>query len=199
MKLSIVFAFSFFFRFRVDASVWHVSPQSLHSVPREHQFRTIQQAVEKSWGWRHGAHSFRRLSRNGDVGRAATRKHRFDLKPRRAQMCSDRSGSVELSGARKSETFTARSGHIDSFPGAKSNAHPDDEYHRLIGRAEQVVMNGNLLQQTLAARSTLTRLVLRRSSEQASLPLPACRRGFECRRMSKPRRDLFCGSAKETT
>src|SRR5205823_4461376 len=32
---------------------------------------------------------------------------------------------------------------------AKSDAYPDDEYHRLIGRAEQVLVDGYALQQTL--------------------------------------------------
>lgn len=35
------------------------------------------------------------------------------------------------------------------IPWSKTGAHPDDEYHRLIGRAEQVLVNGYPLQQTL--------------------------------------------------
>src|SRR4029077_4803541 len=35
------------------------------------------------------------------------------------------------------------------IPWSKIEAHPDDEYHRLIGRAEQVVINGEGLCQTL--------------------------------------------------
>ncbi len=34
---------------------------------------------------------------------------------------------------------------------SKNMAHPDDEYHRLIGRCEQVVIDGYLLRQVLAA------------------------------------------------
>jgi hypothetical protein len=35
------------------------------------------------------------------------------------------------------------------IPSSKTDAFPDDEYHRLIGRTEQVLLNGNALQQTL--------------------------------------------------
>jgi len=54
---------------------------------------------------------------------------------------------------------------------SKHMTHPDDEYHRLIGRCEQVAIDGYLLHQVLEATSTEPRHVFRRHLQPGSASL----------------------------
>jgi parallel beta helix pectate lyase-like protein len=149
MRVSTVFCVSFLVSFSVNASIWHVSPKPLPSVSRSDQFRTIQEAANKV--------------RPGDtvligsgvyretvvIEKSGTREKpiRFEAVP---------GANVVVTGLDPLGKWHKEDGNVYSakwqyrfIPWSKTDAHPDDEYHRLIGRAEQVVMNGSLLHQTL--------------------------------------------------
>src|ERR1700730_14243971 len=131
------------------ASTWHVSPEALPSVRANQQFRTIQETAKI---FKPGdtvlIHSgvYREtvvVEKNG----TAKKPIRFEAAP---------SAKVVVTGLDRSRDWRKEYGNVYStnwpywFIGwSKTNAHPDDEYHRLIGRAEQVVIDDSLLRRTL--------------------------------------------------
>src|ERR1700724_928015 len=132
-----------------SAAVWHVSPTVLPAIPAKSQFRTIQTAARKvNPGDVVLIHSgvYREtviIEKNG----TATKPIRFEAAP---------DANVIITGLDRLTRWRKENGNILSsewpyvFIGwSKTNAYPDDEYHRLIGRAEQVVMNDQLLHQRL--------------------------------------------------
>jgi parallel beta helix pectate lyase-like protein len=132
-----------------NASVWHVSPTALPAIPVKNQFRTIQESVRRvNPGDVILIHSgvYREtviIEKNG----TATKPIRFEAAP---------DANVVVTGLDRLTSRRKEKGNVYStvwthhfIPRSKYEAHPDDEYHRLIGRAEQVVVDGNLLRQTL--------------------------------------------------
>ena len=131
------------------ASTWPVSPKRLPSVSAREQFRTIQKAANKAKpGDTVVIHSgiYREtveVKRSG----AAKNPIRFKAAP---------GAKVVVTGLDRLTKWRKENGNVYStkwtyhfIPWSKFEAHPDDEYHRLIGRAEQVVINGSALHQTL--------------------------------------------------
>lgn len=130
-------------------ATFHVSQQALSSVPLSHQFRTVQEAANRaSAGDKILIHSGIYRESVVVAGRGTPRKPiRFEAAPR---------ARVVVTGADRLTKWHREPGNVLSakwpyrFIGwSKINAHPDDEYHRLIGRAEQVAVNGRLLRQVL--------------------------------------------------
>jgi Right handed beta helix region len=149
MRKPVLFCVLFFIASQGDASIWHVSPKPLPSVPRNHQVRTIKEAAERvAAGDLVLIHSgvYRETVL---VGKSGTPKSpiRFKAAPGADVVVS---GLDPLTMWRKEEPNVYSAKWPYRFiPWSKIEAHPDDQYHRLIGRAEQVVMNGKLLGQTL--------------------------------------------------
>ncbi len=149
MRKPVLFCVLFFIASQGDASIWHVSPKSLPSVPRNHQVRTIKEAAERvAAGDLVLIHSgvYRETVL---VGKSGTPKSpiRFKAAPGADVVVS---GLDPLTMWRKEEPNVYSAKWPYRFiPWSKIEAHPDDEYHRLIGRAEQVIVNGHALHQTL--------------------------------------------------
>lgn len=139
-----------------QAETWHVAPQALSSIPPDRQFRTIQGAAKiASAGDLVVIHSgvYRETVL---IEKSGTRE-----KPIRFQ--AGPNANVVVTGLDQLNDWHKESDNIysTSWPhrfiqGSKTDAYPDDEYHRLIGRAEQVLVNGYPLHQTLA-RDRLSR------------------------------------------
>ena len=126
-----------------------MSPQRLSSVPPNHQFRTIQAAAKKvAAGDIVVIHSgvYREtviIEKSGTRGKPI----RFEAAP---------GANVVVTGLDRFSKWHKEDGNVYRahwsyrfIPWSKNEAHPDDDYHRLIGRAEQVVMDGQPLHQTL--------------------------------------------------
>jgi hypothetical protein len=133
----------------VHGSTWHVSPQSLPAVPGDQQFRTIQDAAKiVSPGDTVLIHSgVYREAVVTEKGGTRDKPIRFEAAP---------VSNVVVTGLelltdwhKENENVFNTDWPYRFIPWSKTDAHPDDEYHRLIGRAEQVLVNGYALQQTL--------------------------------------------------
>jgi parallel beta-helix repeat protein len=132
-----------------QATTWHVSPKLLPSISRSHQFRRIQDAAKiVSPGDSVVIHSgvYRE---SVAIEKSGTRE-----KPIRFQAAPG--AKVVVTGLDRLSKWRKESANIYStdwpyrfISWSKTNAYPDDEYHRLIGRAEQVVVDDQLLRQTL--------------------------------------------------
>ncbi len=132
-----------------SATVWHVSQHPLPTVPVGKQFTTINKVANRlSPGDTVIIHSgvYRE---SVTIGKSGTEQKpiRFEAAP---------GANVVVTGVDRLTHWSKEPGNVFSsnwpyrFIGwSKINAHPDDEYHRLIGRAEQVVVNGKLLRQVL--------------------------------------------------
>jgi hypothetical protein len=131
------------------ASTWHVSWARLPSVPARQQFRTIQNAANQV------KPGDRVIIHAGVYREAVTvKKSGTARKPIRFQAA--RGANVIVTGLDPIKKCHAEGKNVYStrwthrfIPWSKFEAHPDDEYHRLIGRAEQVVIKDRLLKQTL--------------------------------------------------
>lgn len=131
--------------------VWHVSPIEINSVHPDQQFRTIAEAAKiVSPGDTVLIH--RGTYREAviiETDGTAERPIRFEAAP---------AEEVVLTGVDPLVDWKKESGdaNVYSAPWAyrfigwsETEAFPPDEYHRLIGRAEQVLLNGELMRQTL--------------------------------------------------
>ena len=134
-----------------QATTLHVSPQPLSSIPPNQQFRTIQGAAKTA-----GAgdivliHSgvYREsvvIEQSGTPAQPIT----FQTSPGADVVVT---GLDPLAGWQRENDR----GNVYSIawpyrfnPSSKTDAFPPDEYHRLVGRAEQVVQNDSLFRQTL--------------------------------------------------
>jgi hypothetical protein len=150
MRLSFLFLASVCVSI-AKAAAWHVSPEALPRVPADHQFRTINEAAK--------------IADAGDIviihsgvyreaviiekSGTAHKPIRFEAAP---------ASNVVVTGLDQITNRQKESGLNDVYsvswphrfiPSSKTDAFPEDEYHRLIGRAEQVLINGYALHQTL--------------------------------------------------
>lgn len=132
-----------------DAAVWHVSPKSLPPVPKDHQFRTIQEAANRTLPGdvvliHSGVYREKVI-----ITKSGTQEKpiRFEAAPGANVVVT---GLDRLTKWRKEETNVYSASWPYRFiPWSKTDAHPDDEYHRLIGRAEHVLVNNHELRQVL--------------------------------------------------
>lgn len=129
--------------------IWHVAIDPLKEVAQDRQFRSINEAA--------------RMVEPGDVvlihdgtyaemvviEKSGTRAQpiRFEAAP---------AANVVITGAERMVGWEKEGNHVFSidwphrFLANEQQTHPDDEFHRLIGRCEQVFANGYALQQVLA-------------------------------------------------
>jgi Right handed beta helix region len=133
------------------AATWHVSLQPLPSVPVQLQSRTIQEAARiASAGDTIVIHSgvYREpvvIEKSG----TSQQPIRFEAAPASDVIITGLDPLTDWHKENDGQNIYSTPWPYRFIPGSKTDAHPDDEYHRLIGRAEQVAMNGNLLRQTL--------------------------------------------------
>src|SRR5436309_11684239 len=133
-----------------QALTWEVAPQPLPSIPADRQFRTIHDAARTvSPGDIVVIHSG--IYRESVVvEKSGTREKpiRFEAAP---------NANVAVTGLDQLREWRKETGNDNVYsavwphrfiPSSKTDAYPEDEYHRLIGRAEQVVVNGYPLHQT---------------------------------------------------
>ena len=132
-------------------STWHVSPQALASVPANQQFRTIQEAAN--------------LVSAGDIVLIHSGVYRETVvvkkngtQPQPIRFEAAPASNVIVTGLDQITDWHKEIGSDNIYsavwphrfiPSSKTDAYPEDEHHRLIGRAEQVVANGYMLDQTL--------------------------------------------------
>jgi hypothetical protein len=141
-----------------QAETWHVSLEPLSSARKDRQFRTIQEAAKiLAPGDNVIIHSgvYREsiaIEKSGTREKPIT----FEAAP---------NANVVVTGLDRLGDWRKENGsdNVYSAPWphrfistSKTGAYPEDEYHRLIGRAEQVVVNGYSLHQTLE-RNQLSR------------------------------------------
>ena len=131
------------------ASTWHVSAERLQPVSAREQFRTIQQAA--------------RIASAGDtivihsgVYREPVVMEKSGTAENPIRFMAAPAANVVVTGLDRLDNWRRENENVYStawpyrfIPWSKTEAHPDDEYHRLIGRAEQVVINDRALHQTL--------------------------------------------------
>ena len=127
----------------------HVSPQALSDVPPNQQFRTIQAAAKI-------ADAGDQVIIHSGVYREAVvvEKSGTADQPIRFEAAVD--ANVVVTGLDPLTNWRKEAGNVFStvwpyrfVPNSKTGAFPDNEYHRLIGRVEQVLVNGDPLHQTL--------------------------------------------------
>jgi hypothetical protein len=133
-------------------AVWHVAPQSLVNIASDRQFRTISEAARAvQAGDTIVIHTgVYRESVSIEKSGTAEKPIRFEAAP---------FAEVTISGADRVLNWRKESGNSENifsaecpaeFVGWSSQpAYPDDDYHRLIGRREQVHVDGQALQQVL--------------------------------------------------
>ncbi|MDQ6860949.1 MAG: right-handed parallel beta-helix repeat-containing protein [Verrucomicrobiota bacterium] len=137
-------------------ATWHVSPEPLVAIPAAQQRRTINEAAA--------------VVRPGDVVmihaglyREAVTVTKSGTPERPIRFEAAPNARVTLTGADEIADWQDEGDGVYSvpwphrfLPWTKSDAHPDNEYHRLIGRTEQVFADNYPLHQTLT-RETLSR------------------------------------------
>ncbi|MHC4324634.1 MAG: hypothetical protein ACYSUX_10215, partial [Planctomycetota bacterium] len=135
-----------------DGKTWHVSGKTLTGIERQQQVRTISRAAV--------------LAGPGDTVIIHSGIYREAVvieksgKPDNPITFEAAAGAwVVMTGADRISEWTGIKGdnRIYSAPWPHKfitwnqyNAHPDDDFHRLIGRCEQVFVNGYALRQVLA-------------------------------------------------
>jgi len=143
-----------------NGKTWHVSGETLTGIERKQQLRTISRAAE--------------LAGPGDtviihsgIYREAVVIEKSGLPDNPITFQAAPGAGVIMTGADRVSEWTEvkGDGHIYSTPWPhesitwnRQHTHPDDDYHLLIGRCEQVFVNGYALRQVLErdklARST---------------------------------------------
>jgi hypothetical protein len=134
-----------------NGKTWHVSGETLTDIKQQEQVRAIGQAAA--------------LAEAGDtviiysgVYREAVVIEKSGLSDKPITFQAAVGAVVIMTGADRISEWTEvkGDGHIYSTPWPhkfitwnQHNTHPDDDYHRLIGRCEQVFVNGYALRQVL--------------------------------------------------
>jgi Right handed beta helix region len=133
-------------------TVWHVAPELLPNIASDRQFRVISEAARAAQaGDTVVIHSgVYRESVSIEKSGTAEKPIRFEAAP---------FAKVTISGADRVLDWRKESGNSDNIFSAEcpaeflawssQPAYPDDDYHRLIGRREQVHVDGETLQQVL--------------------------------------------------
>jgi hypothetical protein len=135
----------------VCGSAWHVSPQSLPAIPANQQFRTIQDAAKVAEpGDTVLIHSgvYREtvvIEKSGTPDQPI----RFEAAPVSNVVVTGLDPLAVWQRENDGENVYSTTWPYRFNPSSKTDAYPPDEYHRLIGRAEQVVQNDYALRQTL--------------------------------------------------
>jgi len=149
IKIGLVLILGMSFCDASDGKTWHVSGEQLAGI--EQQARTISRAAA--------------LAEPGDtviihsgIYREAVKIEKSGLPGNPITFQAAAGAGVIITGANRISEWTEvkGDGRIYSTPWPhkfvtwnRHNTHPDDDYHRLIGRCEQVLVNGYALRQVL--------------------------------------------------
>ena len=137
---------------QAQARTWHVGTRPRAGIDPNSQTRTIQQAAGR-------AEAGDVILLHGGIYRERVTLGKSGLPDRPIALRAAEGEHVVLTGADHITDWTPLPGaeRVYSTPWphrfitwTKHNTHPDDDYHRLIGRCEQVFINGYLLRQVLA-------------------------------------------------
>ena len=142
------------------ARQWHVAPQEIPGIASPEQVRTVGEAVSR-------AEPGDVVIIHAGVYREAVRIDRSGTPDKPITIRAAEGETVVLTGADRITEWTPEEspddGRVYSTPWPhkfiawnESHTHPDDEFHRLIGRCEQVFVGGYALRQVLQ-RNKLTR------------------------------------------
>ena len=150
-RINLVLMVDLFLCVAATGKTWHVSGEALTGIEQQQQIRTISQAAA--------------LAVPGDTVIIHSGIYRESVvieksgKPDNPVTFQAAAGAgVIMTGADRISEWSKVPGevHIYSTPWShkfvtwnKYNTHPDDDYHRLIGRCEQVFVNGYALRQVL--------------------------------------------------
>ncbi len=149
--IGLVLVLGLFFCSAADGKTWHVSGEMLAGIEQQEQVRTIAQAAA--------------LTEPGDtviihsgIYREAVVIEKSAEPDNPITFQAAVGAGVIMTGADRISKWTEvkSDGRIYSTPWPhkfitwnRDNTHPDDDYHRLIGRCEQVFVNGYALRQVL--------------------------------------------------
>lgn len=136
-----------------DARTLHVSPQELKNVPADAKFRTINEAARvalpgDSVAIHGGIYRESVVIENSGTGEKPIR---FEAAPAESVIIT---GAERLLGWQKADAVSPDNIYSAPWPHrfltwSKTGTHPSDDYHALIGRAEQVFIEGYPLLQVL--------------------------------------------------
>ncbi|HWY52690.1 MAG TPA: right-handed parallel beta-helix repeat-containing protein [Chthoniobacterales bacterium] len=132
-------------------STWHVSMQSLPAVPANEQFRTIQEAAKVAEAGdtvliHSGVYRERVVIEKSGTPQQPIR---FEAAPGSDVVITGLDPLTDWHKENDGQNVYSTPWSYRFIPSSKTDAYPPNEYHRLIGRAEQVVENDRALRQTL--------------------------------------------------
>ena len=135
----------------VRAATWHVSPQPLPAVRANEQFRTIQGAAKVASSGDSVLIHFGVYRETVVIEKSGTPEKpiRFEAAPASDVIVTGLDPLTDWHKENDAQNVYSTSWPYRFIPSSKTDAYPADEYHRLIGRAEQVVENDHALRQTL--------------------------------------------------
>jgi len=141
-----------------EAATWHVGPKSPAGIDPNHQARTISEVVAR-------LEPGDIVVVHGGVYREQVTIDKSGLPEQPVTLQAAEGEHVVISGADRITDWSPLQGEDRTYSTPwphkfvawnQSQTHPDDEHHRLIGRCEQVFINGYPLHQVLE-RSKLSR------------------------------------------
>ena len=136
---------------QAPAKTWHVTQRTLAGIDSREQVRTVGEAVE------HVEPGDTVLLHAG-IYRESVTVNKSGTANNRITIRSAEGESVILTGADRLNDWSPDPGSEEVYrtpwpykfvAWTKNYTHPNDDYHRLIGRCEQVLVNGYLLRQVL--------------------------------------------------
>jgi Right handed beta helix region len=132
-------------------STWHVSPQSLPAVPANEQFPIIQEAAKVAEAGDTVLIHSGVYRESVVIEKSGTPQQpiRFEAAPASDVIITGLDPLTDWHKENDGQNVYSIAWPYRFIPSSKTDAYPDDEYHRLIGRAEQVVENDHALRQTL--------------------------------------------------
>ena len=149
----LVFLMLLVFADGAGGSEWHVSKVGLDDVSNDQQVRNIQQGIERS-------QPGDKIIIHGGVYREKVVIEKGGTKQAPITICAAEGGFVVITGADRLTDLKRHSDneseniYICKWPytfisWVDSHTHPNDDYHNLIGRCEQVFVNSYALKQVL--------------------------------------------------
>jgi hypothetical protein len=151
LGIRLVLMMGFCFCAAASGKTWHVSGQKLAGIKQDEQVQTISKAASL-------AEPGDTVIIHGGIYRETVVIEKSGLPDRPITFQAATGAGLVITGADRISEWTKAPGedHICSTPWPykfitwnRHNTHPDDDFHLLIGRCEQVFVNGYALQQVL--------------------------------------------------
>ena len=151
LRIGLVLMMGFYFCAVVSGKTWHVSSETLAGIKQDEQVRTISKATSL-------AEPGDRVIIYSGIYREAVTIEKSGLPDKPITFQAAPSAVVIMTGADRITEWSEVSyeGRIYSTPWPhkfitwnRYHTHPDDDHHLLIGRCEQVFVNGYALRQVL--------------------------------------------------